>query len=150
MRQPLVTMAHKTIDPDVPPAYTAPQPSAFPTDLPPRSAPPPAGASGQSWKDRNCPNMRTCWSFSLSSYSLKDVDNATRMRRICMIVILALRTAMSVLSCFSAAANGHVASCVIYALVGVLGLWFIAWCLARIGDARGERKVLGVMVVSDS
>ena len=121
------------------------QPSAFPSELPPRSAPP--AAAGGSWKDRNCPQMRNCWSFSLSSYSLKDVDNATRLRHICMLVILALRVVMSVLSVVSSAGNGRIAAAVIYALLGVLGIWFIAWCLATIGDAKGERRVVGLMIV---
>lgn len=140
------TMAHKqqSIEPDVPYPQQQQQ-GAFPSDLPPRAAPPP---SGQSWKDRNCPGMRNCWSFSLSSYSLKDVDQGTRLRRICMIAILALRTVISVLSCISAAAAGYIAGLVIYAIVGVIGLWFIAWCLARIGDCTGERRVLGVLIVS--
>ena len=138
-------MAYKqqSIEPDVP--YSQQQHGSFPSDLPPRAAPPP---SGQSWKDRNCPGMRNCWSFSLASYSLKDVDHGTRLRRICMITILALRTVISVLSCISAAAAGYIAGLVIYAIVGVIGLWFIAWCLARIGDCTGERRVLGVVIVS--
>lgn len=65
-----------------------------------------------------------------------------------MLTILALRTAMSVLSVTVSAMNGKIASAVIYALLGVVGLWFIAWCIARIGDCQGERKVLGVVVVS--
>lgn len=135
----------QTIEPDVLPTQQPPQQSSFPSDLPPRSAPPP---SGQSWKERNCPGMRTCWSFSFSSYSLKDVDNGVRLRRICMITVLALRTVISVLSCVAAAAQGHIAGVVIYAIIGVIGLWFIAWCLARIGDCTGQRRVFGVVVVS--
>lgn len=109
-----------TTEPDLPsttqnpPIYAS---SPFPSDLPARSAPP-----GQTWKSRNCPHARTCWSFSLSSYSLKDIDNSALARRVCMIAILALRLAMSVLSTIAAVAVRKIASAVFYAILGVLGL----------------------------
>ena len=125
-----------TTQPDVPQQQHS---STFPQDLPPRE---------QSWKQRNCPHMRTCWHFKPSSYSLAHCpDKRTWMRRIAMIVILLFRTAMSALSIFSAVRSGNIAAIVIYSILAVLSLWFIAWCLAVIGDAVGERKVLGVLIV---
>ena len=68
--------------------------SAFPQNLPPRE---------QSWKQRNCPNMRVCWHVSLSSYDPRNCpDKRTLWRRIAMILILFARTAMSVLTVISA------------------------------------------------
>ncbi|PSN71802.1 hypothetical protein BS50DRAFT_235928 [Corynespora cassiicola Philippines] len=113
-------------------------PSAFPSELPPRASP--------SWKDRNCPNMRSCWTISISSYSLKTSDKAVLARRICMIAILAIRTAIAVLSIIGNAWGARVVSVIVGTILGVIGFFFIAWCLAKIGDAQGYRKVLGVRV----
>ncbi|KAK6851494.1 hypothetical protein PG995_011619 [Apiospora arundinis] len=133
--------------------------SAFPQELPPRpgagAAPgygaynagaAPAAAGGGSWKDRNCPNMRTCWAFSWGAYNLATSDKAQLVRRLCMWAILLARTAMSVWGIVRSALGGHIVSVVIYSILGVLGFFFIAWCLATIGEARGRRKVLGIMV----
>jgi hypothetical protein len=121
-------------------------PSAYPSELPERTNAPASG----SWKSRNCPGMRSCWSISLSSYSLKTSDKAVLARRICMLVILGLRTATSVLSIVGHAFGGRVLSLVLGSVFAVLGFLFIAWCLATIGDAKGVRKVLGLKVVSSS
>ena len=121
------------IEPDV-------NPSGFPTELPPRN-------QNQSFKVRNCPNMRTLWHFNLSSYDPRNVDTQTRYRRIAMIVVLVLRVAMSALSIWTAIRNDSIAGIVIYSILAVLGTWFIAWCLVQIGDAVGERRVLGKLIV---
>lgn len=118
--------------------------SAFPQELPPRPS-----QDNRSWKNRNCPNMRTCWHFSLRSYDPRNTPNKrTLFRKISMILILALRTALSVLSLISAIRAMNIAKIVIYAILSVLGFWFVAWCLAEIGEATGERQVLGRMIVS--
>lgn len=124
------------IQSDIPPN----NPSAFPQDLPPRV---------QSWKQRNCPSMRACWHVSPSSYNVRNTpDKRTLWRRIAMIFVLFVRTAMSVLTVIGAVRGGNIAAIVIYAILAVLGFWFVAWCLAIIGDAVGERKVLGKLIVS--
>ncbi len=64
-----------------------------------------------------------------------------------MIAILFFRTAMSALSVWYAVYIS-IAEAVIWAILAVLGFWFVASCLARIGDAVGERKVLGRIIVS--
>lgn len=123
--------------------------SSFPQELPPRpGAGGGTGNAGGSWKNRNCPNMRTCWAFSWEAYSLNTSDKAQLCRRICMWVILLVRTAMSVLGIVRDALWGHFVSVVIFSILAVLGFFFIAWCLAQIGQVRGRRRVLGVMVVS--
>ncbi|KAK8108459.1 hypothetical protein PG984_014260 [Apiospora sp. TS-2023a] len=119
--------------------------SSFPQELPPRPGGNNAGAGG-SWKDRNCPNMRTCWAFSWEAYSLNTSDKAQLCRRICMWAILLVRTAMSVLGIVRDALWGHFVSVVIFSILAVLGFFFIAWCLAQIGEVRGRRRVLGIMV----
>ncbi|KAK8123937.1 hypothetical protein PG999_003855 [Apiospora kogelbergensis] len=122
--------------------------SSFPQELPPRPGAAGGGGAGAggSWKDRNCPNMRTCWAFSWSAYGLATSDKAQLCRRLCMWAILLVRTAMSVWGIVRDALGGRIVSVIIFSILGVLGFFFIAWCLAQIGEARGRRKVLGVMV----
>jgi hypothetical protein len=128
------------IGPDVPPS----QPSAFPEDLPPRPIP-----ENRTFKERNCPNMRTCWHFSFRSYDLRNCpDKATLFRRIAMIYTLFVRTGMSTLALVSAIRAMNIGSIVVYAILAVIGFWFIAWCLAVIGDAQGERRIMGKSIVS--
>ena len=59
--------------------------------------------------------------------------------------ILFLRAIMAVLAALS---SWSLVSIIVFSILGALGLWFIAWCLAVIGDATGERKVLGMLIVS--
>ncbi|GKT40565.1 uncharacterized protein ColSpa_00746 [Colletotrichum spaethianum] len=109
-----------------------------------------AGAGGQaaggSMKDRMCPNMRGCWSFSWEAYSLKTSDKAVLFRRICMYVILGIRTAMSVIGVVRDIVHAQIVSLILGIILGVIGFFFIAWCLAVIGQSEGRRKVLGIMV----
>ncbi|KAH7126580.1 hypothetical protein B0J11DRAFT_281027 [Dendryphion nanum] len=118
-------------------------PSTFPTDLPERPTQQPAGGS---WKERNCPGMRSCWSISFHSYSLKTSDKIVLARRICMIAILVIRTAVSVLTIIGHAWGGRLLSLIMGTIFAVIGFFFIAWCLAVIGDAKGTRKVFGFNV----
>ncbi|KAK1987280.1 hypothetical protein LZ30DRAFT_580349 [Colletotrichum cereale] len=103
-------------------------------------------AQDRGLKDRMCPNMRGCWSFSWDAYSLKTADKAVLFRRVCMYVTLGTRTAMSVVGVIGDVAHNRVVGAVLGIVLGVLGFLFIAWCLAVIGQAEGRRKVLGVMV----
>jgi len=112
----------------------------FPEDLPMRPDAPPVAP----WSKF----MRSFWTFSLSSYSIIHTpDGAARMRHIAMVTILLLRTGMSALSILSAVIKGNIANIVIYSLLAVLGLWFTATCLAIIGDAKGDNRVKGIIVV---
>lgn len=115
----------------------------FPEDLPPRDVPPPAAGG---WGGR----LRSrFWTFNLSSYSLVHTpDGQARLRRIVMITILLLRMAMSALSILSAIIKKNVAGIIIYSLLAVLSFWFTATCLAIIGDAAGDRRVTGMIIVS--
>ncbi|KAF2184226.1 hypothetical protein K469DRAFT_688728 [Zopfia rhizophila CBS 207.26] len=117
--------------------------SSFPEDLPPRTQ---AASSGASWKDRNCPNMRSCWDISLQSYSLHTSDKAILSRHICMILILLVRLCLSILSVVGNAWGSAIVSFVLGSILAVLGFLFIAWCLAKIGEAQGHRRVLGMRV----
>ncbi|KAF2020880.1 hypothetical protein BU24DRAFT_456907 [Aaosphaeria arxii CBS 175.79] len=127
------------------------QQHAFPTELPARPGATTHNTSPQthnsSFKSRACPNMRSCWSFSLSSFSLRTGgDQALFARRLCMLVTLVIRTAISILSCVSYAGYRRWVSFAINVVLAILGFFFIAWCLAVIGEARGWRKVLGLRV----
>ena len=89
------------------------------------------------------------------------------MRHIAMITILLLRAAMSglsilsaiikknvagiiVLSILSAIIKKNVAGIIVYSLLALLSVWFTATCLAIIGDAAGDRRVTGMIIVSFS
>lgn len=121
----------------------APQPpaSTFPQDLPPRE---------QSWKDRNCPGMTGYFSFRLSSYSLQTSDKAVLARRVCMLTILLLRTAISVKEVVWAAIRLNIAWLIINIVFGIISFFFVAMALEKIGEAQGRRKVLGILVVCSS
>ena len=65
-----------------------------------------------------------------------------------MIAILVIRVAESALSIWYSVVRMDIPAIVIYTVLGVLGAWFIAWCLALIGDAQGERRVFGTLIVT--
>ena len=115
----------------------------FPEYLParPRPAEAPSG-----WRGR----LRSrFWTFSLSSYDIVHThDGQIRIRHITMVAILLLRAAMSGLSILSAIVKKNVAAIIIYILLALLSVWFNATCLAIIGDAAGDRRVTGVIIVS--
>jgi hypothetical protein len=114
----------------------------FPDELPPRSGPPPAATT---WKER----LRGFLTFSPQSFNFFSTpDGQARIRRIVMVTILLLRSAMSALSILSAVANGFVAGIIIYSILAVLSLWFTATCLAIIGDAASNREFVGAVIVS--
>ena len=120
--------------------YTAGYGSQFPEDLPSRPGP-----AREPWKQR----MRSFFTFSLSSYSIIHTpDGAARIRHICMIAIIVLRTGMSALSILAAVIKGSIPLIIIYSLLFVLSTWFTATCLAIIGDAEGDRFVKSFRVVS--
>ena len=114
----------------------------FPEDLPARPGPPEAAPG---WRGR----LRSrFWTFSLSSYDIIHThDGQMRMRHIAMITILLLRAAMSGLSILSAIIKKNVAGIIIYSLLALLSVWFTATCLAIIGDAAGDRRVTGMIIV---
>ena len=113
----------------------------FPEELPTRQAPP---AASSQWKQR----MRGFWTFKLSSYSIIHTpDQAARMRHIAMVIILVLRTAMSALSILSVVIKWNIGGIVIYSLLAILTFWFTATCLAIIGDAEGDKRLKGFVVV---
>ncbi|KAK8009495.1 hypothetical protein PG991_012046 [Apiospora marii] len=108
--------------------------------------PRPAG-QGVAWQQRNCPNARFCWPFDWSSWTLDTGgDGPALMRRLCMWVTLATRTALAVFSLVFLFVGFAVGEFVVHVILDVLGFFFIAWCLARIGDAVGERRVMGRLV----
>ncbi|KAK8108141.1 uncharacterized protein PG998_010154 [Apiospora kogelbergensis] len=117
-------------------------PTSGRASLPPR----PAG-QGVSWQARNCPNARFCWPFDWGSWTLDTGGDAPALlRRVCMWITLAARTALAVFSLVFLFVGFHVSSFVVNIILDVLGFFFIAWCLARIGDAVGERRVMGTLV----
>jgi hypothetical protein len=115
----------------------------FPEDLPARTQPLPTVGG---WKGR----LRSrFWRFSLSSYDIVHThDGQVRLRHISMIVILVLRAAMSALSILSAIIKHNVAAIIVYSMLAVLSFWFTATCLAIIGDAAGDIRVTGRIIVS--
>lgn len=120
-------------------------PTSGTSSLPPR----PAGHQGVSWQQRNCPNARFCWPFDWSSWSLDTGGDAPALfRRLCMWVTLATRTALAVFSLIFLFVGFEIGEFIIQCILDVLGFFFIAWCLARIGNVVGERRVMGTLLVS--
>ncbi|CAI6336196.1 unnamed protein product [Periconia digitata] len=103
-------------------------------------------SSSQTFQQRTCPNMRSCWNFSYHSFSLRTSDRRTLYRRISMIVILLTRLALSIISIFFHLWGGELISVIVGSILTVLGFLFVAWCLTVIGEAQGGRKVMGLMI----
>lgn len=107
------------------------------------------GTSGGSWKARNCPNMRTCWSFSWKAYDLRTGgDTKALLRRIAMCLALVIRTFLSILGIFRNSYGSILVSAIVGTILTILNFFFIGWCLAKIGEAEGQRRVFGKLVVS--
>ena len=64
-----------------------------------------------------------------------------------MIVALACHTALGLISLFKLAIAFEILELIIGALLTLVGFMFTCWALPIIGDARGERIVLGKTVV---
>ena len=78
--------------------------------------------------------------MTIASYSLNTGgDKELLLRRACMIAILAIRTASTVVVIiFNPLSVG-----VVSIIIGVLGFFFVAYFLHLIGSMVGERKVFG-------
>ncbi|KAK5115153.1 hypothetical protein LTR85_009911 [Meristemomyces frigidus] len=114
--------------------------SAFPGELPPR---PP---QQQSFKERNCRGMGGKHGYLFerySAYSLATSDKGLLAWRLCMIVILGERTALSILEGVRDKSGFRPASMSIEIGIAVVGCFSVAVCLARIGEVRGVRKIMG-------
>lgn len=64
-----------------------------------------------------------------------------------MITTLGVRTALSILGILFRAYSGSIGGMAIGSIFAVFGFLFVAWCLARIGEAQGARRVFGLNVV---
>ena len=100
-------------------------------------------------RSRYCPGMRSCWAFSFTSYNPFNRPTSTdTLRRICMILTLASRTLLDVLGLWNNIVGLRVLGIVISLILGLIGFFFMAFCLATIGDAEGETVVMRRNVVS--
>ncbi|KAJ4310186.1 hypothetical protein N0V84_011104 [Fusarium piperis] len=99
-----------------------------------------------SWKDRNCPNMRTCWSFSWQAYDLRMSDKKALLRRVAMCLTLVIRTFLSILGIVRNSYGSLLVSVIVGTILTILNFFFIGWCLAKIGEAEGQRRVFGKLV----
>ena len=98
-------------------------------------------------KNRLCPNARSC--FSLDTFKSFDIfhtygDRRLLMRRIYMLGILLIRTVTSVWDVVKF--HRSIAGLIVAIILAIVGFFFVAWCLATIGNASGHRKVLGVVM----
>lgn len=119
----------------------APQ-STFPQELPPRPA-----ASG-SWKDRNCPGIKSCLFFDWSAYSLATTETPVVVRRICQWVVLLIYATLGIWGLIKGVYGANIVGWIIGAIIVVLAFFWMAHCLAGIGQVTGRRRVLGALVVS--
>ena len=113
--------------------------SSFPNELPPR---PP-----QSYKQRHhCTNPRSCLAFTGRAYNIFTKDKPVLARRLCTLLILLTRITLSVFDVYAYGYFGNVLAVgTVLALFTDLG---IIWPLAVICEARGERKLFGLRIVS--
>jgi len=89
--------------------------------------------------------MRFVWGFSLRSYNPRHCpDKRTMFRRLIMFYIVFIRTGMAAV--YLLVAFYITAEFVIFFIVSVISLWFVAAHLATIGDAVGERRVFGKLI----
>jgi hypothetical protein len=65
-------------------------------------------------------------------------------------VVLGIRTAMNIYNIIRYAVAGRVVPAVVFSIIGVIGIIFIGWCLAKIAQMRGRRRVFKIMLVSFS
>lgn len=117
-------------------------PSTFPQELPPRPA-----ASG-SWKERNCPGLRSCLWFDWDAYSLIATETAVIVRRICQWTVLLIYATLGIWGLVKGVYGRNVIGWVIGSVVVVVAFFCMGHFLAGIGQAKGKRKVLGSLVVS--
>lgn len=107
------------------------------------------GAAARSFRDRTCPNLVTWWAFSWDAYSLSgSPDRASYVRRICMWIVLISRVLLGLFAFKRYAEGLRIEMIIISPILTMLEFFFIGFCLAHIGQSEGQRRVLGIMVVS--
>ncbi|KAK3939218.1 hypothetical protein QBC46DRAFT_355240 [Diplogelasinospora grovesii] len=120
------------------------------TNPPSQFTPAPDRAPNPSRKSGRRRRLRTCCSSTLSAYDLLRALHppSTRQicRRLCMWIIMLLRTFMSVLNITSNAFGQRVVSLVLGILLAIISFIYVGWCLAVIGEAQGSRRVCGVNI----
>ena len=104
----------------------------------------------RSVKNRYCPGMRSLWSFNAASYNpVGRISTTDLARRICMITTLGARTLIQLRSLHEKFVSANLLEFIIELILSLMGFFFIAYCLAVIGEVDdGERTVLGYDVVS--
>jgi hypothetical protein len=107
-------------------------------------------AEESNWGDRNLGAARTCWDFSWEAYSIRTDERAVLWRRLCMWTILGVRTLSSVVFVLGRVFTGDVLGVISHTISGLISFFFIAWCLAQIGEAEGSRTVFNIAVVSQA
>jgi hypothetical protein len=98
---------------------------------------------------RLCPAAVGCWpGLALDAFNPFNCQgNGQELaRRLCMIGVLAIRTAISILWFFVRLIRADIANLIVNTIIGVLGFFFVAWCLKEIGKMSGYRRVLGKLV----
>ncbi len=94
-------------------------------------------------------NIPQIWPFHWSTFNpFNRPSFDDRMRRISMITILTARTFLDIPALYLFARRLEIPNLVLYLAIDVIAFVFIAWCLSVIGEAQGERRVLGKRVVS--
>lgn len=105
-------------------------------------APPP-----KTFKDRYCPGMRSCWHLDVSKFNPANRDAADRNRRICMLVTLVSHSALAILGLVKTALALNPLGLFIHTIIALIFFFFTVSLLITIGDAEGERLVLGRKIV---
>ena len=91
--------------------------------------------------------MRSCWQLNPIKFDPRNRDSDDRKRRICMLIVLACHTAFDVVSILSKPIAQMPATILVKTVLALIGFFFLAGCLIAIGDAEGERLVVGCRIV---
>lgn len=92
--------------------------------------------------------MRTPWHMNPAKFDPRDRDSDDRKRRICMLITLACHTGLSAISIFGAVLSFNPIGLIVNTVLALIGFFFTVSILVTIGDAEGERVVLGRNIVN--
>lgn len=102
----------------------------------------------QTVKKRYCPGMRSCFYLNPATFNPMNRDRADTLRRVCMLVALFCSVGREALSLLLRISSASALDLLAGTLAAMIGFFFMASCLATIGNAEGERLVMGRNVVS--
>lgn len=102
----------------------------------------------RTFRDRYCPGMTRLWYLNPAKFDPRNRARDDAIRRYCMIVTFLGHTALDIIALFKLVIGFNIIGFIVSAIMSVIFFGFLCWALPTIGDAEGERVVLGKNVVS--